>query len=62
VVLTSVQPGDIIEVDKKGRRFHAIVEEKANGSVRFTPIERGITYLDASAREVIAHWRKSRRS
>ena len=62
-----IAPGDIVQVDKKGRRFHAIVESLDQAdSGRFEldvrPIERGITWRTASVREITAVWRKSRRA
>lgn len=61
-----IAPGDIVLVDKRGRRFHAEVVALDQGdSGRFElevrPIERGITWRTASVREVIGVWRKVRR-
>ena len=61
-----IAPGDIVLVDKKGRRFHAeVVALDQHDSGRFElevrPLERGITWRTASVREVIAVWRKVRR-
>ena len=61
-----IAPGDIVLVDKRGRRFHAEVVSLDQGdSGRFelevSPLERGITWRTASVREVIAVWRKVRR-
>lgn len=60
-----IAPGDIVEVDKKGRRFHALVTKLDQGdSGRFTlevrPLERGITFRQATVREVVAVWRRAR--
>ena len=56
-------PGDIVEVDRKGRRFHALVEElHQRDSSRFDlvirPLHRGITYRSATVAEVVEVWRK----
>ena len=56
-------PGDIVEVDRKGRRFHALVEElHQRDSSRFDlvirPLQRGITYRSATVAEVVEVWRK----
>jgi len=59
VNLSTVRPDDIVLVDKRGSRFHAHVERKGVGELALRPIERGIPYRAASAREVLAHWRKS---
>ena len=54
-------------VDKKGRRFHALVTELQQlESGRFElavrPLDRGISYRTASVREVVDVWRKARRA
>ncbi len=61
--LASVQPRDIVLVSKGGRRFHAHVRGIRGGVVEFAPIERGISYRHASAREVLEVWhcRRARR-
>ena len=56
-------PGDIVEIDRKGRRFHALVEElHQRDSLRFDlvvrPLQRGITYRTATVTEVVGVWRK----
>ena len=56
--LASVRPGDIVRVNKKGRVFEAFVLRKRKGELEIEPIQRGITYTTASAREVICHWAK----
>ncbi len=62
-----IGPGDIVEVDKKGRRFHALVVELEQGeSGRFhlsvRPLDSRISYRTATVREVIDVWRKARRA
>jgi hypothetical protein len=61
----SIGPGDIVEVDKKGRRFHALVTEleqlesgRFHLSVR--PLDSRISYRQATVREVIGVWRRAR--
>ena len=61
-----IAPGDLVLVDKKGRRFHAEVIALDQGDsgryeLEVRPIERGVTWRTASVREVIAVWRKVRR-
>ena len=61
-----IAPGDIVEVDKKGRRFHAIVVELEQGeSGRFhlsvRPLDSRISYRQATVREVVAVWRRAGR-
>ncbi len=59
--LASIGIGDVVLISKGGRRFHARVLEVSRGIVRFEPIERGISYRHASARELVDHWRHTRR-
>ena len=56
--LASIRPGDIVRVDKKGRVFEAFVLAKRRGGLEIEPIQRGISYTSASAREVVCHWVK----
>ena len=61
-----IAPGYIVEVDKKGRRFHAIVVELEQGeSGRFhlsvRPLDSRISYRQATVREVVAVWRRAGR-
>jgi hypothetical protein len=64
VRLESIRPGDIVLVSKGGRRFHGRVRRIQAGVVELEPLERGISYRHASAREVLDHWhhRRSRRA
>ncbi len=62
-----IAPGDIVQVDKKGRRFHALVTElDQQDSGRFElclrPLDSRISYRTATVREVVDVWRKARRS
>ena len=59
--LAAIGVGDVVLISKGGRRFHARVLEVSRGTVRFDPIERGISYRHASARELVDHWRHARR-
>ena len=58
--------GDIVLVDKRGRRFHALVTELEQlESGRFElavrPLDSRISWRTASVREVVEVWRKTRR-
>ena len=60
-----IGPGDIVLLDKKGRRFHALVTELEQlESGRFElavrPLDTRISYRTASVREVLEVWRKRR--
>jgi hypothetical protein len=61
----TIGPGDIVEVDKKGRRFHALVVELEQGAtgrfeLRLRPLDSRISYHHATVREVVCVWRKAR--
>ncbi len=63
----SIAPGDIVLLDKKGRRFHALVTELEQlESGRFElcirPIDSRISYRSATVREVEQVWRKAKRA
>ena len=60
-----IAPGDIVLVDKKGRRFHALVteldqQESGRFELCLRPLDSRISYRTASVREVLEVWRKRR--
>ena len=61
----TIGAGDIVLVDKKGRKFHALVTELEQlDTGRFElivrPLDSRISYRTASVREVQEVWRKRR--
>lgn len=57
--------GDIVEVDRKGRRFHALVErvaqrESGRFDLEVCPLDGRTTYRTATVRDVVAVWRRAR--
>lgn len=57
-----IEPGDIVEVDKKGRRFFALVIGiEGTGDVRIEPVCRGVSWRTATSRELVRHWKKAAR-
>ncbi len=61
----AIGAGDIVEVDKRGRRFHALVvslEQGASGrfELEVRPLDGRTTYRQATVREVVNVWRKAR--
>jgi hypothetical protein len=56
--LEGIQAGDIVEVDRLGRRFHALVTGSAGAGLTVQPLDRRITYRSCRAHEVVAHWAK----
>lgn len=65
--ISSVKPGDIVEVDVRGAKFLAYVDElvKEKGkqsSLRITPTTRNVTYYSCKANQVIGHYKKMKRA
>jgi hypothetical protein len=58
VRLDGIQTGDIVEIDRLGRRFHAFVTGDAEGGLSVQPLDRRVSYRTCRARDVIAHWSK----
>jgi hypothetical protein len=58
VRLAGIQTGDIVEVDRLGRRFHALVTGNAPGGLAVQPLDKRVTYRSCRAHEVRAHWSK----
>jgi hypothetical protein len=56
--LEGIQAGDIVEVDRLGRRFHAFVIGTGPGGLSLQPLDRRVTYRNCRAHEVMAHWAK----
>ena len=59
--------GDIVLVDKKGRRFHAVVTEldqlqSGRFELAVRPLDSRISWRTASVREVVDVWRKVRKA
>ena len=58
--------GDIVLVDKKGRRFHALVTElqqleSGRFELALRPLDSRISWRIASVREVVEVWRRAGR-
>ncbi len=56
--LEGIQTGDIVEVDHRGRRFHALVTGTSSGGLAIQPIDRRVNYYSCRSREVLGHWTK----
>jgi hypothetical protein len=55
--MRSIQPGDRVRGNKRGRVFDARVLGAApTGGLSVEPLDRGISWRQATAREVIGHW------
>ena len=60
-----IAKGDIVEVDRKGRRFHALVtgiEQLDSGrfELDLRPIDSRISYRRATVRQVLTVYRRAR--
>jgi hypothetical protein len=61
-----IGPGDIVEIDKRGRRFHALVTElqqldTGRFELGLRPLDSRVSWRTASVREVIDVWRRAGR-
>jgi hypothetical protein len=58
VRLEGIQAGDIVEVDRHGRRFHALVTGPHPGGLSLAPLDRRVNYYSCRSREIVGHWVK----
>jgi hypothetical protein len=58
VRLAGIEIGDIVEVDRLGRRFHALVTGNSSGGLAILPLDRRISYRTCRAHDVLVHWSK----
>lgn len=56
--LEGIVAGDIVEVDRLGRRFHALVTGSTLAGLSIQPLDRKVSYRSCRAHEVVAHWAK----
>jgi len=54
--LDGIQIRDIVEVDRLGRPFHALVTGDGSGGLSLQPLDRRVTYRASRTHEVVAHW------
>jgi hypothetical protein len=59
-----IAAGDIVEVDRRGRRFFALVtsihqRESGHHDLDLRPLDKRTTYYTATVREVAAVWRRA---
>jgi hypothetical protein len=60
-----IAPGDIVEIDRKGRRFHALVEaieqrETGRFDLAVRPLDGRSTWRSATVRDVVGVWRRAK--
>ncbi len=57
----SIRAGDVVLVDKRGRRFHALVLSlQPHEGLELRPLQRGVSFRHATAHEVVDHWSHAR--
>jgi hypothetical protein len=56
-----IRPGDLVKVDKRGRVFYArVLGASRLGGLALEPLDRRVSWRQATAREVIDHWMHTR--
>lgn len=50
---SKIQPGDVIEVNKKGRIFKAMVRSKNGHEISVLPLTKGASYYTITARDIV---------
>lgn len=58
--LQTVRTDDIVEVEVKGRRAHALVVDKTGRQLKIRSFDRNFTWTTVTGNQVIGHWRKTR--
>lgn len=56
--LSPIATGDIVQVNKRGRVFLAVVGDVMPRTLTIRPLSGSINYFTAEAREVRTHYRK----
>ncbi len=54
--LEGIKVGDVVEVDRLGRRFHALVTGTTPGGLLLQPLDRRVNYHSCRSSQVIGHW------
>lgn len=54
--LEGIKIGDVVEIDRHGRRFHALVTGIVAGGLTLQPIDRRVNYHGCRSHQVIGHW------
>jgi hypothetical protein len=65
VTSKGIAVGDIVEIDRKGRRFHALVEgieqrESGRFDLAVRPLDGRSTWRSATVRDVVGVWRRAK--
>lgn len=64
--LTTIHVGDIVEVDVRGRRAFALVQDKLKkdrtlpARLAIKPITNGFNYREVTARQIVQHFRRTK--
>lgn len=59
---SSITAGDMVEVDKKGRRFFALVTARDGTQLSIRPVDTRISYRQATSREVVGIWHANKQT
>lgn len=49
-----INPGDVVECNRKGRKFEAMVRQKEGRTIHVFPLTKGISYYTVTSREIVA--------
>jgi hypothetical protein len=52
----SINPGDVVRINKRGRLFYALVRGVGPAGMTIEPLQRNVSHRQASVREVVDHW------
>lgn len=59
--ISGIRIGDLVEVDKLGFRFIALVVEREGRELLIEPVVKSLTWTRCRSREVTKHWRRAGR-
>ena len=57
--LDGIDVGDIVQVERRGWVFYALVTGSDDESLRLEPLDRRVSYYHCRPREIRAHWSRS---
>jgi len=63
---STIKVGDIVQVDKKGRKFYACrrvptdAESLRRGEIAIKPLDNRMSYFTATGREIVGHWKATK--
>lgn len=51
---SSLHPGDVVECNRKGRKFEAMIRAKEGRTIHVFPLTQGISYFTVKSAEIVA--------